>query len=529
MQTDFEIKTAVIHLSFNWKKRPKTTSILPLLIFGDPTGCNQEPFCFRARKMFHAEVISMLDLYYKTKEKVENAHAAIQQLLSKAAELSAPLILVLQPPLLEQIDPLRQTLKKMQGCIHSLFGVFFPVGNKRNTALEEKYDLVMEEQWCYQTGEGDLVIDATVYLTAACLQQKLQTNLNFQTPWELITAQLARKLLAHGLEPTAVPALPNSFQSILPLIANGAADQVKRFLPATQKILDQKYPTKEEVAKFFLHCAMQTTHKRADRVFYPYPDSREAIKREFARLGFDRHIDKDTFILLAKQGSKQFPNHNWWMFDENRICFEGFDNTINATFVHTDRWKFITTSYPAADHLTNFWKLVLKFNPGIIVSLSMEGENLYNIKHEDEKERLSVQRETICSLTTDTLLNEIACLYQGQEKSFKQIHFKNWIDGNRIEPRELHALVVQVVIYGGKETMPLIHCRAGVGRTGTFCAALELYKRYNEHRQRGHAKKEFKPDIYSLVLQMGLQRYLMVHTPLQYALLYHYVDFLKRL
>ena len=70
----------------------------------------------------------------------------------------------------------------------------------------------------------------------------------------------------------------------------------------------------------------------------------------------------------------------------------------------------------------------------------------------------------------------------------------------------------------------IVHCSAGVGRTGTFVSMYLLEKEINEQI---NAKKEYiRFNIFNLVRKIKEMRIYMVQSEVQYEFIYAYVKYL---
>ena len=104
--------------------------------------------------------------------------------------------------------------------------------------------------------------------------------------------------------------------------------------------------------------------------------------------------------------------------------------------------------------------------------------------------------------------------------TIKHYQLNGWPDGDRPAENileEVLSLVKANVQCLSQDKMTVVHCSAGVGRTGTFIAATELYMQIQE-------KKPIS--IFETVRRLREQRWGMVYTQPQYEYLY---DFVKSL
>lgn len=101
----------------------------------------------------------------------------------------------------------------------------------------------------------------------------------------------------------------------------------------------------------------------------------------------------------------------------------------------------------------------------------------------------------------------------GLKRKIYHFFFKKWPDhGCPKDPAHLINFIRKIKTYRLSSYSPIvIHCSAGVGRTGTFIALDIIMQRL---------KYEFKINIYETVKKLRFQRMKMVQTLEQYMFLY---------
>lgn len=190
---------------------------------------------------------------------------------------------------------------------------------------------------------------------------------------------------------------------------------------------------------------------------------------------------------------------------------------LHANYVELEGIISIAVQYPLPDQIPLFWSVARECC--LIVDLT---------KKDDAKIGPRYYPEEVASYgpITVTRKEEKADLYTYEVKEPKQepffcrrVHFHQWQDAQPITIKELDDLVEQIVAYHIDPKKPLlVHCRAGVGRTGSLIVARVLYSLIAEKKI---TKESLVPTLKRLVLQGRKQRgELFVQTAAQLKVLY---------
>ena len=121
-----------------------------------------------------------------------------------------------------------------------------------------------------------------------------------------------------------------------------------------------------------------------------------------------------------------------------------------------------------------------------------------------ENIRVQLQEELVLADYTIRTLS-IQCDQEKTERIITQFHFTVWPDhGVPEHPTSLLQFVRRVMAAGNPDSGPtLVHCSAGVGRTGTFITLYTQLQRIHEERN---------VDIFNFVRSMRYNRCCMVQT-----------------
>ncbi|XP_039554497.1 receptor-type tyrosine-protein phosphatase V-like isoform X4 [Passer montanus] len=199
---------------------------------------------------------------------------------------------------------------------------------------------------------------------------------------------------------------------------------------------------------------------------------------------------------------------------------------INANFMpgYTSQQEFIATQGPLKKTIEDFWRLVWEQNVCNIIMLTVCMENgrvLCDHYWPSEAAPVSYGQVRVHLLmqssSEEWTVREFKLWHEGlqAERFVSHLHYTAWPDHGIPESttsimtfREL----VQEHIQSTKDAGPtLVHCSAGVGRTGTFIALDRLLQQM---------KQERAVDIFGVVYALRMNRYLMIQTLSQYIFLH---------
>ncbi len=128
----------------------------------------------------------------------------------------------------------------------------------------------------------------------------------------------------------------------------------------------------------------------------------------------------------------------------------------------------------------------------------------------------------------DYLITELELKSPTKSKKVYHYYYYKWADAKvppSIEPlialsRSVYK-INQPLIESGKPLVPIVHCSAGVGRSGTFMAFDHLFRDADKFRNLVHEDRIASKDlVYQSVCQLRNQRMMTVQTVYQYCFLY---------
>jgi len=176
---------------------------------------------------------------------------------------------------------------------------------------------------------------------------------------------------------------------------------------------------------------------------------------------------------------------------------DGSDIYVNGSYINVPiRGKgekaFIAASAPVEKSLNNFWEMIFQNKVTLIVMLcNIKEKNIVCEKYWSEDEHKEYGNVKVKHLSTaqfgeKLLKRQFEVTYEGKDEVLvvTQLHHTNWQDDNAPfseENSDIELLLKTTMEYRGikdssdeaeaKNPAPiLVHCSAGIGRTGTFIA-----------------------------------------------------------
>ncbi|XP_060604251.1 receptor-type tyrosine-protein phosphatase S-like isoform X3 [Ruditapes philippinarum] len=258
------------------------------------------------------------------------------------------------------------------------------------------------------------------------------------------------------------------------------------------------------------------------------------------------HRDSDLLFADAyKMLKEKSPNHlmtaaeqqccrpknrytNILPFDHSRVKLRPSDDIegsdyINANYIpgYTSRREYIATQGPMQATFDDFWRMVWEQNVDTIVMLTklMEKGRHKCDKYWPDLGEPVFYGDLVVSLQSESNLSDYTIMIfeikmKEERKMVRHFSYLKWPDMGCPETPELLLEFVKAVKQYGNQvknkpsTGPtIVHCSAGVGRTGTFIAVDYLLQHIRDHDE---------VDIFNLVLDMRNHRLNMVQTEDQY-------------
>lgn len=221
-------------------------------------------------------------------------------------------------------------------------------------------------------------------------------------------------------------------------------------------------------------------------------------------------------------------------WDKSRVLLRAPNDYINASWVHLMGKRYIASQAPLPSTMEHFWQMVLDNNVKVIVML-VQLDHTADRYWPDSKHREEKFGDVTVRYTDDTTSDEEAHYTvrkltvdnKEQHRDVWHVHYTSWVDfGNPHANSSIKKLIDQVSRLNGQqqqqeqqqqqqqeeESPLLVHCSAGIGRTGTYMALDSILSKPSDERPPISSDL-----VYQLVNKMREQRPGMVQRPEQYS------------
>ena len=254
---------------------------------------------------------------------------------------------------------------------------------------------------------------------------------------------------------------------------------------------------------------------------------------------------KNNFIKIGNKGTKINRHNDILPYTFNAVPLDlnvsekNLDNYINASYIDgpikEDSKLFIATQSPLKETIPSFWKMIFTHKIKLVIMLSSgpgEAVGRNTIYWPEDKENPLIFEENNLSIEfvdkAEIIENGLILKKFKINKEFevKQIHIICWPDHGMPKDQNLTNDIFETMISyikmerkGEKVSPIVVHCSAGVGRTGTLIAVYEIIMCLE------YLKKINKPlvmNIFNVVRKLREQRYSLVTDTEQYKFIYEY-------
>ncbi|XP_001944639.2 phosphatidylinositol phosphatase PTPRQ isoform X1 [Acyrthosiphon pisum] len=257
----------------------------------------------------------------------------------------------------------------------------------------------------------------------------------------------------------------------------------------------------------------------------------QEIEAEYDLLNMYSKSNFTTDVAVMPQNKFKNRYINALPYDYNRVILRSgdTDDYINASFIEDSKGhrQYIACQGPLKNTCVDMWQMVLDQDVASIVMLCQISEKdkiKCNKYFPNSNEKLvfgdiQVKNDiTIVDKERYSFTIRILTVLKGHvKKTIRHFQFHDWPDfGTPNDPSKLLQFwrVVQAKSPNG---LVVVHCSAGVGRTGTYIACDMLLRLIHQDRT--------KLNVFKTVLRLREQRTNMVQTQAQYEFVYQFLSY----
>ena len=271
---------------------------------------------------------------------------------------------------------------------------------------------------------------------------------------------------------------------------------------------------------------------------------RNQLKEFNSKFPYPIHFEDDKYITSINNPKKNRYN-DVLALEKTRVKIKDCENDyINANYIYVKDPDdtYISTQGPLFGTIKDFWKMVWDEKSSVVVMLTDFFENNrqksqrywsdfspIQFCYDNNNILLTVKQEKKIQLKTGILRIFSLSLSSDQTKETRKIyhiHYKNWNDHKTpSQPKDINILINYMDIFRkvgkchGIEGPPIIHCSAGIGRTGTFIACAICKQKYLYNQEI---------NIQQIVNNLRSHRTGMVQTDQQYSFIYEFLVYLTK-
>ncbi|XP_046583120.1 receptor-type tyrosine-protein phosphatase kappa-like isoform X4 [Haliotis rubra] len=212
-----------------------------------------------------------------------------------------------------------------------------------------------------------------------------------------------------------------------------------------------------------------------------------------------------------------------YAYDDSRVVLADGEDYINANYImgYDDTAKYIATQGPRPTTITDFWRMVWQEDVTQIVMLTklMEVNKKKCERYwpdESKSETYGCYKVTNKTVTSraDYTVTTFVVQNNGTVKTVTHYHFTSWPD-HGVPSAPALVNFWRLVKHGDMDRGPMVvHCSAGVGRTGAFIALDYLMD---------EAESKHSVNVFMCVSKMRQNRMNMVQTLSQYVFVHDVV------
>ena len=295
-------------------------------------------------------------------------------------------------------------------------------------------------------------------------------------------------------------------------------NDVVKYSEMVKKIME---PIKEQLLSDF------SSHRNPEKEFEILKVMGESARHKHTLVAFMNKQNRYSEIKLMK--------HTGVLLGDSAEQLS--DRYINASSIVNPflgkQTDFLATQGPLPATFYNFWRMVDQYSVKriyMICKLEEDGRKKCDqYWPTDQKSPIIMQNEFKVELKQETKSEDgfkierrltFTNMSDDTVRDIDHIHIIGWADHDipsREDMQTLYDMIDECIDNKVEKVPDLVHCSAGIGRTGTFIALYYLRRVFRYYRDN-HMTLECS--VFSLVRNLKEQRFLLINKPVQYRLLY---------
>ena len=219
-------------------------------------------------------------------------------------------------------------------------------------------------------------------------------------------------------------------------------------------------------------------------------------------------------------------------YRDNRVNLQSTQRYINASWIDLPYPKrFIATQGPMPHTIEDFWTMCYEKNVGLIIMLCQLKEknvekcaDYWNPKklNNFEIKKLAKKEEN------GLIIRKFKIINKSEKLAVDIDHYQLlcWEDHTALSKDYFKKIISMIKAIDQYRKISVIHCSAGVGRTGTFICMYNLYHEIMKQIYLEKDSDEIVFSLFNLVRKIKEMRIFSVENINQFALLYDFANYL---